>query len=126
MTARAGESTAAEKHFRNAIAAAPSLAEAANNLGTLLGQQGRDHEAEAFLRSAVSANPRFGQAWVNLAATLASESHFSEARNAIESALRIDPRDSDALRLREMLSDAANGEPTGPKASSTSARKPQY
>jgi tetratricopeptide (TPR) repeat protein len=125
VTARAGENSTAEKHFRKAIATAPSYAEAANNLGTLLGQQGRDREAEAFLRSAVSVNPRFGRAWVNLAATLASESHFTEARNAVESALRIDPQDAEALRLREMLADAASSGPASSSTSSTSARRPR-
>ena len=110
VTARAGDMAAAEAHFRNALVAAPSYAEAANNLGTLLSQQGREHEAEVYLRSAVVANPRYGPAWVNLAATLASESRFDEARTAVANALKVNPSDSDALRLRQMLSTAPGGE----------------
>ena len=79
------------------------LTQAANNLGTLLGQEGHDGEAEACFRSALSANPRSVQAWVNLAATLASESRFPEARTAIESALQVSPQNADALRLQQML-----------------------
>jgi tetratricopeptide (TPR) repeat protein len=104
VSARAGDLSAAETHFRNALVAAPSYAEAANNLGTMLSQHGRENEGEVYLRSAVTANPRYVPAWVNLAATLASESRFEEARTAVANALRIDARDSDALRLRQMLS----------------------
>jgi len=106
VLARAGETEAAEKHFRSALTTAPRFAEAANSLGTLLGQEGRDTEAEVHFRSAVSANPRYVRAWVNLAATLASESHFAEAREAVASALKVDPNDQDALRLRQMLASA--------------------
>jgi Tfp pilus assembly protein PilF len=91
LTAAAGETAAAEQHFRNALAAVSRYAEAANNLGTLLGQKGRDTEAESALRSAVSANPRYTRAWINLAATLASQSRFPEARGR-DSALKIDPK----------------------------------
>jgi Flp pilus assembly protein TadD len=107
----------------------PRFADAANNLGTLLGQEGHDAQAEACFRSALSANPRSVRAWVNLAATLGSESRLPEARAAIESALRIDPQDSDALQLRQMLSTARNnGEavpgPAG-QALGSAARTPQ-
>jgi Flp pilus assembly protein TadD len=107
----------------------PRFAEAANNLGTLLGQEGHDAEAEACFRSALSANPRSVRAWVNLAATLASESQFVEARAAVESALRVAPQDSDALQLQQMLSTAQNnGEalpgPT-PDGGGSAARTPQ-
>jgi len=115
VTAQAGETAAAEQHFRNALASSPRFADAQNNLGTLLGQEGRDNEAEVRFRSAVSANPRFLRAWINLAATLASQSHFAEARSAVESALRIDPKDSDALRLRQML-------PSAPESDSSHRR----
>jgi tetratricopeptide (TPR) repeat protein len=129
LAARAGDTAAAEQHFRNALAAMPRFAEAANNLGTLLGQEGRDAEAEACFRSALSANPRSVRAWVNLAATLASESRFPEARTAVESALRVDPQDSDALQLRQMLATSRNNgeavpEPARPNADS-STRTPQ-
>ena len=121
---RSRDANGAEQQFREAIAAAPSYAEAANNLGTLLGQQGRDHDAETSFRSAVAANPRFAQAWINLAATLASESRFLEARAAVDAALRIDPRDADALRLRQMLPDAARrSKPTPDPAPSNTIRR---
>jgi tetratricopeptide (TPR) repeat protein len=118
LAAQAGDTAAAELHFRRALASMPRFAEAANNLGTLLGQEGHDVEAEACFRSALSANPRSVQAWVNLAATLASESRFPEARSAVESALQVSPRDADALRLQGMLSSAPDeGRPaSGPIA----------
>jgi len=126
VLARAGETQAAEKHFRSALAVAPRFAEASNNLGTLLGQEGRDAEAEARFRSAVSANPRNLRAWVNLAATLASESHFAEAQEAVATALKIDPKDQDALRLRQMLASArASGtEAGGPGATDRPSSSP--
>ncbi|MGD0941156.1 MAG: tetratricopeptide repeat protein [Terracidiphilus sp.] len=109
LTARSGETAAAEQHFLNALAAVPRYAEAANNLGTLLGQEGRETEAEVQFRSAVSANPRYIRAWINLAATLASQSRLPEAITAAENALKIDPQDPDALGLRKMLVSASNG-----------------
>ena len=128
LAARAGDTLAAEQHFRSALASLPRYADAANNLGTLLGQEGHDTEAEACFRSALSANPRSVQAWVNLAATLASESRFQEARAAVESALRVDPQDSDALRLRQMLSTAQNDGDATPGSTrpggDSTARKP--
>jgi tetratricopeptide (TPR) repeat protein len=128
LAAQAGDTAAAEKHFRNALASMPRFAEAANNLGTLLGREGHDAEAEKWFRSALSANPRSVQAWVNLAATLASESRFSEARAAVESALQVSPQDGDALRLQQMLLTARDeGKPaSGPMApgSSSAARRP--
>jgi tetratricopeptide (TPR) repeat protein len=118
LSARTGDTAAAERHFHNALAAVPRFAEASNNLGTLLGQQGRDTEAEVRFRSAVSANPRYKQAWINLAATLASESRFPEARAAVGNALKIDPKDPAALRLSQMLSDAtgSSSSTSGPAA----------
>jgi Flp pilus assembly protein TadD len=129
LAARAGETAAAEQHFRKALATMPRFADAANNLGTLLGQEGHDAEAEACFRSALSANPRSVRAWVNLAATLGSESRLAEARAAVESALRIDPQDSDALQLRQMLSTAGTNEGAVPgtagPALGSAARPPQ-
>jgi tetratricopeptide (TPR) repeat protein len=128
LAAQAGDSAAAERHFRNALTSMPRFAEAANNLGTLLGQEGHDAEAEKYFRSALSANPRSVQAWVNLAATLASESRFPEARAAVESALQVSPQDADALRLQQMLPATQNvGNPTTGPATSGGAsitRKP--
>jgi tetratricopeptide (TPR) repeat protein len=129
LAARAGETAAAEQHFRKALATMPRFADAANNLGTLLGQEGHDAEAEACFRSALSANPRSVRAWVNLAATLGSESRLPEARAAVESALRIDPQDGDALQLRQMLSTAGTSREAVPGATGpalgSAARPPQ-
>jgi Tfp pilus assembly protein PilF len=106
----------------------PRFADAANNLGTVLGEEGHDAAAETCFRSALSANPRFVRAWVNLAATSASESHFADARSAVESALQIDPQDSDALQLRQMLSSARNDGRATPgsmrQAGSSTSRNP--
>jgi tetratricopeptide (TPR) repeat protein len=89
----------------------PHFAEAAINLGTLLGQQGKDREAEQQFREALASNPRSVQGWINLAATLASEERFAEARKSAENAIRIDPTDEAALRLLKMLPAADSNTP---------------
>ena len=104
LAARSGDSIAAEQHFHKALDLAPQFAEAENNLGTLLGEQGHDREAERYFLAAVSTNPRFTQAWINLAATRASDSRFDQALQAINSALLLEPANSEALKLKQMLS----------------------
>ena len=59
MLALAGHARQAEEAARRAIAAAPTNADAHNNLGLALMRQGRLAEAEAALRHALALRPDF-------------------------------------------------------------------
>ena len=102
----------AEEHFRRALRMTPHFAEASLNLGTLLGQQGKDREAEQQFRDALASNPRSVRGWTNLAATLASEARYTEARESAQNALRIDPTDEPAQQILRMLASGASTAPT--------------
>jgi adenylate cyclase len=102
----------AEEHFRRALKMTPHFADASINLGTLLGQQGKDHEAEQQFRQALASNPRSVQGWTNLAATLASEARYTEARESAQNAIRIDPTDEAARQILRLLASGASTAPT--------------
>ena len=75
---RRGESAAAERHFRTALARMPS-APAFAGLGLALSQQGRVDEATASLRDAVEADPEYAAAYDQLGTILAEQGRLEEA-----------------------------------------------
>ncbi len=102
----AGDTAAERTALEQVIALDPDFALAQNQLGYLLSQGGDAAGAEEHFRQAVRAAPGYTQAWMSLAATLGMESRFPEAQEAVASALRLDPDNSEALQLREALTNA--------------------
>lgn len=87
----AGAKDAAETCFRQALALAPSLAEAQGNLALLLDQSGRCEEAEQHYRQALACNPGLGQVHLNLGGLLVQQKRFAEAEQNYRMALRLMP-----------------------------------
>ena len=71
--------------------AEPVLADAANDLGTLLLAQGKDAEAEAMFRKAIAINPVHAVAGNNLGLALSYQGRIKEALAAYERSVRTDP-----------------------------------
>ncbi|NJN65104.1 MAG: tetratricopeptide repeat protein, partial [Acidobacteria bacterium] len=70
----------ARRRFEIAVALAPELAWARNNLGVALRRTGDLENAEASFRQAISADPAYSSAYANLARLLEGQRRFDEAR----------------------------------------------
>jgi Flp pilus assembly protein TadD len=108
-----GETAEAEQLLRRAIAAAPHHARAHNNLGLLLGRQGRTDEALAHF---AAAGASAADCQVNLAFALAVEGRSDEARSRYAAALSREPGSEVAARGLALLDrprrpDDAPGDP---------------
>ena len=86
MARAAGDDAAAEAAWRAALLVDPLSARGWNNLGNLLGSQGRLREAEAAQRRAVELAPGMPEARRNLAITLLRLGRKTEARRVLEDA----------------------------------------
>jgi Tfp pilus assembly protein PilF len=87
----AGDASAAEACFREAIELAPDFAEAHGNLGLLLDRAGRLDEAEHHYRQSIGLDPDCGQIRLNLGALLAGQKRFDEAEAAYQQAIELMP-----------------------------------
>ena len=84
---------AAERAYREAIAAQADFAEALNNLGALLRDTDRTEEGIAMLRRAVEARPAFASAHLNLALALEDTGDAAGAEAEYRIVMRLAPRD---------------------------------
>jgi len=108
-----GDDAGAEDAFRRAVAAAPDLPAARNNLAIALRRQGRVAEAEAIYREVIARSPAYADAPYNLANLLEQQGRPDEAAPWLEAALAIDPGHVEArynlgnLRARQGYADEA-------------------
>jgi len=75
-----------------AVALKPEFAEAHNDLGVVLGAQGRFSEAIACFEHAASLNPNYTEARLNLANALQTLGRLDQAAATYEQVLAIDPK----------------------------------
>jgi Flp pilus assembly protein TadD len=86
-----GDTAAAEKDFRRAVALVPDYAKGHAYLGLALGKMGRIDEALAELQKAVQLNPTNAGADSNLGTALLAKGRVDEAIDAFRLALKMDP-----------------------------------
>lgn len=87
---------AAEAAYRQAIVAAPALADAYLNLGVLLGEAGRNAEAAAVYREGLVHCPGEPLLHFNLGVVFEDLRRFDEAAQAYEACLALDATQADA------------------------------
>ncbi len=106
MLLELGRRTDAAREYRKALALDPSLVQAALNLGSLLGQEGRLDEARAVLLQAERTAPDLASVQFNLGlvAWLAGDRQEAEAR--LRRTLELDPGHAKA---RELLARMTTG-----------------
>lgn len=96
--------------YRRAIAIAPRLERAYNNLGLVLHEQGELAAAESVFKAVLALMPDYATAWANLGVVLAAAGRDGEATAALRHALRLRPADTGtALQLALCLE--RGGEP---------------
>lgn len=88
---RGGEFAAAERAFRDAVAAAPDSAIAHSKLGVALAQQGQLDAAIAEFSRAVALHPGYAPAHSNLGNAFREKGMTAEAIVAYERAVALDP-----------------------------------
>lgn len=86
----------AEQCYRDAVQLRPGYAEALNNLGCVLMQQGRHSEAEDALDAAWAADPGLPEAFKNLGDLYRSQRKFAEAEGAYRRCAELAPDVADA------------------------------
>jgi len=87
----AGDVPAAIASYEQALSRDPSLAEACNNLATLVVQLGDESRAEALLQRALILHPDYGEAQNNLGILLSSRGEHGRALSAFERAVSLEP-----------------------------------
>jgi len=92
---RKDDAASAMADYRRALKLKGDFAEANNNLGALLHEQGKTKEAQGYLRRAVRAKADYGEAWFNLGLVLYDMGRVGDAAKAYERAARLRPRDVD-------------------------------
>ena len=108
---QAGEVEDAERIYRDLIAAAPDLAAAHCNLGTLLRSSGRTAEAVAALDRAIALDPALAAAHCELAACWQAHGEPAAALASVGEAIRLDPEYAEAHANRGLfLHDAGRPE----------------
>lgn len=103
VCAALGRNGEAETHYRAALRLNPSLHEAAQNLGSLLGQSGRLDEARAVLLTAAQAAPAAASLQYNLAVVAVAQGDAVEAAARCRRALELDPAHAGAAELLRKL-----------------------
>ena len=88
---QAGRLQAAEQVYRQILAVEPALAEAHNNLGVALQDQGKPDEAVACYRRALTLKPGFTEAHNNLGNALKCRGQLDEAIASYRRALELKP-----------------------------------
>jgi tetratricopeptide (TPR) repeat protein len=77
--------------FRELVRRDPNFAEAHNNLGLVLLQNGKPREAQLEFLSAVHLKPQYAEAHFNLALALQQEGNLAESRAEFGKAYEIEP-----------------------------------
>lgn len=88
---RAGDRSAAEAHYRQALACAPDFAEAATQLALLLTQQGRNDQALHYYMAALAARPDDATIHASTADILILLGRIEEAEQHLRRAVAADP-----------------------------------
>jgi Tfp pilus assembly protein PilF len=86
-----GQHTAAIDSYRHALALDPNLADACDNLGTLLLEQGQANEAIDHFRRAIQLQPQFVEAWFNLGNAWRKLERFEQAIQCYQRAIALRP-----------------------------------
>ena len=100
---KAGDSEAAEEHYRMAITLNPGYKEARNNLGVLLAGRGDLEGALIQFREALRFRPRAADLHANLALTLEKLGRTAEAEAAYRKSLEFAPNDAAVRAALERL-----------------------
>lgn len=87
-----GDFVVARDYYIKSLAANPSNAAAANNLGAVYRSLGNIDLAEKSYRRALDIDPKFAAAWSNLAVVFDTQGKRQDATAALQEALRLDPR----------------------------------
>lgn len=90
---------AAEKLYREAMAANPLDASPVNNLGALMGELGRPDDQLALYRRAVEIDPGYADAWHNIGLWHEDRSQWAQAHDAFARALSSKPLAEMTLQL---------------------------
>jgi tetratricopeptide (TPR) repeat protein/glycosyltransferase involved in cell wall biosynthesis len=83
----AGDRAGAERLYRVCLTANPIHAESMNNLGSIVGDDGRSNDAIELFTRAVSERADYGEAWNNLGITLARVARHADAIGAFQRAV---------------------------------------
>ncbi len=94
---RAGETSKAEKIYRNVLRRSPDNVDALRLMGVLCVKGENYNDAEAFFRRTVDLAPDFWMAWINLGAALNEQQKFDQAEEAYRTALKIRPGTAQTL-----------------------------
>ncbi len=101
-----GQREAAWRHYVNARAADPQLADAAYNMGVLLGELRQREAAIQAYREALRIRPDHDKARVNLGIALFQENRLGEAADMLEMATVLNPGNPKAWHNRALVLDA--------------------
>jgi predicted TPR repeat methyltransferase len=91
-----GDSSNAERSFREAIALRPDFIQARVNLGNALKEQGRLADAAIEYRAAIELMPQYAPAWNALGSVLAAQGKLPEAEQAARRAVELAPNAAEA------------------------------
>lgn len=91
MHRKEGETTEAERCYRQSVSLRKDYPDANNNLALLLVERGNSLEAERYYRTALAENSDFLQAHINLGTLLSAEWRLLEAKYCANRAISIDP-----------------------------------
>jgi len=89
--------------YQNTLALQPDLAEAQNNLGVILRQQGQGEKARACFQHAIAAKPGYAEAHYNLGRVFKDRGKWAEAAQCFQKALSLQP---DSLNAHLSLASA--------------------
>jgi predicted O-linked N-acetylglucosamine transferase (SPINDLY family) len=87
-----GQLTAAEQIYRQLLQIRPAAAELHNDLGSVLGSQGKWEEAILCFRQALQLQPKFANAYYNLGGVFLLQNNLEEAETWYRHALALNPQ----------------------------------
>lgn len=124
---KAGDTAAAEKHYRELLAEAPDFVDAWNNLGVLLQRAGRGEEALDCLDRVAALQPEVARGHLNRGAVLKALGRIDEAIAAYRRALELAPDDDGAHgNLGNLLFDEKRYQEALPHYASASRIDPKH